>query len=153
VYVADLADDRGQVFSSTGVYQGTFGEDVEPAPVPEAPAPASLKAPVCSNGKSFEVEIVKGPDAIPQGDLFELEVQVREGCRAGAPAENVVLEMEAVMPGHGHGMNTHPRVAPLAPGRFLVSGLRFHMPGRWEMHFDVVRDGVLERAQLDIALE
>lgn len=153
VYVADRADDRGQVFTSTGGYQGTFGEDVEPAPVPVTPAAARLKTPVCSNGRSFGVGIVEGPDAIPQGELFDLEVEVREGCRAGAPANDVILEVEAIMPGHGHGMNTHPRVAPLAPGRFLVAGLRFHMPGRWELHFDVVRDGVLERAQLDVVLE
>ena len=87
------------------------------------------------------------------GELFELDLQVREGCRAGAPAEDVLLEVEAVMPGHGHGMNTHPRASPLGAGRFLVSGLRFHMPGRWELHFDVVRGGVTERAQVDLALE
>jgi len=34
-----------------------------------------------------------------------------------------------------------------------VLGLRFHMPGRWELYFDVTRDGVLERAQIDLELE
>jgi hypothetical protein len=152
-YVVELAGDRGQIFSATGAYLGAFGKDVEPAPVPAAAAPSALPKTLCSNGAGFGVEIVAAPGSIPLGDLFEIEVQVREGCRSGLPAENIELKVEAVMPGHGHGMNTHPRVAPTAPGRFLVTGLRFHMPGRWEFHFDVVRGGVVERAQAAMALE
>ena len=153
VYTVDQADDRGQIFSTSGEYLGPFGEDVEPAPEPMAPAPAVLAKALCSNGGTYGIDILAAPDPIPLGDLFELEVQVREGCRSGPPAATVGLEMEAIMPGHGHGMNTHPRVAPLGSGRFLVTGLRFHMPGRWEVHFDVIRGGVLERAQAEVALE
>ena len=153
VYAIDQADDRGQVFSAAGVYLGPFGEDVEPAPEPAVPAPARLAKMLCSNGATYGIDILSVPDAIPLGDLFEIDLQVREGCRSGPPAETAGLEVEAIMPGHGHGMNTHSRVAPLGSGRFLVTGLRFHMPGRWEIHFDVVRGGVLERAQTEVALE
>ena len=153
VYTVDLADDRGQIFSPAGAYLGSFGEDVEAAPPPDAPAPERLARTVCSTGATFGVDVLVAPDPIPLGDLFDLEVQIREGCRSGPPAEAIALEVDAIMPGHGHGMNTHARVAPLGPGRFLVTGLRFHMPGRWEIDFDVVRRGVLERAQVEVALE
>ncbi len=153
VYTVDQADDRGQIFSAAGKYLGTFGEDVEPAPEAAAPAPAVLAKTLCSNGATYGVDILAAPDPIPLGDLFDIDVRIREGCRPGPPAEAVGLEMEAIMPGHGHGMNTHPRVAPLGGGRFLVTGLRFHMPGRWEVHFDVVRGRVLERAQAEVSLE
>jgi DNA-binding beta-propeller fold protein YncE len=153
VYTVDQADDRGQIFSRAGAYLGSFGEDVEPAPEPDAPTPARLPKTLCSNGATYGIEILGAPDPIPLGDLFEIDLQVREGCRSGPPAETAGLEVEAIMPGHGHGMNTHPRVAPLGSGRFLATGLRFHMPGRWEIHFDVVRGGVLERVQAEVMLE
>jgi sugar lactone lactonase YvrE len=153
VYTVDEADGRGRIFSAAGQYLGAFGEDVEPAPEPMANAPAVLARTLCSNGGTYGIDILAVPDPIPVGDLFEIDVQLREGCRSGPPAEKVALEMEAIMPGHGHGMNTHPRVAPLGGGRFLATGLRFHMSGRWELYFDVVRGGVLERAQAEVSLE
>jgi len=57
------------------------------------------------------------------------------------------------MPEHQHGMTTQARVLPLGGGRFDVAGLLFHMPGYWELHFDLARDGVVERAQMDFRLE
>ena len=153
VYTFDLADDRGQVFSGAGAYLGAFGEDVEPAPEAIVTAPTALPKSVCSNGATYGIDILAAPDPIPSGELFEIEMQIHEGCRSGPPAEKIIIEVEAVMPGHGHGMATQPRVAPLGPGRFLVTGLRFHMPGRWEIHFDIDRGGVIERAQAEVALE
>ena len=38
-------------------------------------------------------------------------------------------------------------------GRFEVSGLRLHMPGRWEIYFDIGRGAIIERAQVDIDLD
>ena len=57
------------------------------------------------------------------------------------------------MPEHRHSMNTDAVVTPLGNGRFGVAGLLLHMPGRWEMLFDVTDGGVTERAQLDFILE
>ena len=41
------------------------------------------------------------------------------------------------MPLHRHGMNYRPEVKALAPGRWRVEGLLFHMPGKWEFVFIV----------------
>ena len=57
------------------------------------------------------------------------------------------------MPQHGHGMNRVPEVRALAGGRFRVEGLFFHMPGRWELYFDVTQGARTERAQVAIDLE
>jgi sugar lactone lactonase YvrE len=156
VYVVDRADDRGRIFSAAGAPLGTFGEDVEPAAPAEGgePAPLALPATICGNGRTFQLKVLSAPSPIPLGALFDLEVGLREGCGAGGrPVEGATLRVEAVMPGHGHGMNTHPRSAPLGEGRFLVSGMRFHMPGEWEVHFDLIRDAVLERAQAMVAVD
>ena len=57
------------------------------------------------------------------------------------------------MPEHGHGMNRVPKVAPRPDGGFHAEGLLFHMPGRWELYFDVTQGAVTERAQTDVFLE
>jgi sugar lactone lactonase YvrE len=154
VYVTDLADDRGQVFTPAGRLLGTFGEDVEPGPALDEPAAPALPRAICSNGRTFAVRVGKAPDAVPLGALVELEVAVFDGCAPGAgPLDKADLRVDAMMPAHAHGMNTQPRASPLGGGRFAVTGLRFHMPGLWELYFDVVRGKVLERAQAPVTVE
>ena len=46
------------------------------------------------------------------------------------------------MPDHQHGMNYRPTVAAAGDGRFAARGLMFHMPGAWELSFDVNPGGV-----------
>ena len=42
------------------------------------------------------------------------------------------------MPQHNHGLPTAPEVTRyLGEGRYLVEGLRFHMPGWWELRLDI----------------
>ena len=41
------------------------------------------------------------------------------------------------MPEHKHGMNYRPTIVSLGSGRYRVEGMVFHMPGRWELAFDV----------------
>jgi hypothetical protein len=57
------------------------------------------------------------------------------------------------MPEHGHGMNRVPKIEAKEGGRFRAEGLLFHMPGRWELYFDVTRGALTERAQTDVHLE
>ena len=71
----------------------------------------------------------------------------------GAPRADVGLAVDAAMPEHGHGMNRVPKVAPRPDGGFHAEGLLFHMPGRWELYFDVTQGAVTERAQTDVVLE
>ena len=74
------------------------------------------------------------PAPVPMGRHFTVDIAV---CpRAGAaPPERVSLD--ARMPEHGHGMNYKALVKPAGAGRFHAEGLMFHMPGRWELTFDV----------------
>jgi hypothetical protein len=155
VYVADLLDGRCQVFSEHGAFLGAFGSDVGGGgpeaygPAPDAPTAGPMEA--CSSGGSYGLRVRSRPEPVPLNDYLSLDVEVREGCGGGALAAGVGLEVDAWMPEHGHGMNTLAHVAPQRDG-FLASGLLLHMPGRWELYLDVVRDGVLERAQMDLLL-
>jgi hypothetical protein len=87
------------------------------------------------------------PPAIELGRHFAVEAIV---C-ATPPAQG--LRVDARMPEHRHGMNYRPTVASTGDGRYLAEGLMFHMPGRWQLIFDVERSGGTERLATDILLE
>ena len=52
----------------------------------------------------------------------------------GEPVVGAQIAIEGGMPEHDHGLATSPRVTEeLGGGDYLIEGLRFHMPGRWEV--------------------
>jgi DNA-binding beta-propeller fold protein YncE len=156
VYVADFENDHCQVFSAEGAYLAAFGDDAEPLTPLSPPSGLSAKLPesVCSNAGSYRLRVKPSRNPVASNQMMGLEAEVLEGCGDDAkPAEGVRLLVSAGMPEHQHGMTTQARVMPLGPGRWDVGGLLFHMPGYWELRFDVARDTVVERAQLEFLLE
>lgn len=96
--------------------------------------------------------IANAPHQPPLNELFDIKVAV--GRRGTLEiVDEVNLFADAGMPEHMHGMNVEPTVTRLDDGSFLVQGMLFHMPGRWELYFDITKDGVTERAQTEIILE
>jgi len=113
---------------------------------------AALAALTTAAGLAFACEPhLKGPDvervegkryvlawrAVPPirvGEFFSLEVALCS--REGQPRIST-LRVDAQMPEHQHGMNYRASVRPRGPDRFIVEGLVFHMPGHWELGFDI----------------
>jgi DNA-binding beta-propeller fold protein YncE len=155
VYVADFGNDRCQSFTSEGVFLSAFGEDATELSHLSPPAGLTARLPetVCSNGGTFRLRI-KSRNPIPANEMMGLEAEILEGCGEDAkPAEGVRLAVSGFMPEHQHGMTTQAQVTQRADGRFDVAGLLFHMPGYWELRFDIRREDVVERAQLGFKLE
>jgi hypothetical protein len=88
------------------------------------------------------------PPAIEVGRHFSLEALV---CAEG-PAP-VLTRVDADMPEHRHGMNYRPSLAAKDSGRYVAEGLLFHMPGRWQLSFDVEHAGRRTRLTTDVLLE
>jgi hypothetical protein len=103
---------------------------------------------VISDSGSYVVEYRSHPSPIPMNDMFEMTVQVRQRLKK-SPARNVVLQVDAGMSEHNHGMNTMPVVESLPNGQFRVRGMLFHMPGKWELSF-VVKRGILSDKAEDV---
>jgi hypothetical protein len=131
----------------------------EPQPTPEKPAEKPAPDPDQPTGKisgesnagTYRVTWQSTPSPVPLNATFALEVEVADA--AGGDVSTLELAADAAMPDHGHGMNTQPRVTRLGPGRFRVEGMLFHMPGYWELYFDLARGPLRERAQFPIELE
>jgi hypothetical protein len=57
-----------------------------------------------------------------------------------------LLDVGADMPGHNHGILTQPEWHKLADGSWQVDGMLLHMPGDWELYFDLkLADGSTRR--------
>jgi hypothetical protein len=78
------------------------------------------------------------PDPVPVGRHFAIDFVL---CPRGAVAVPAEVRVDATMPEHKHGMNYQPSVAARGSGRYRAEGLMFHMPGRWELVFELRGDG------------
>ena len=47
------------------------------------------------------------------------------------------VKLEAVMPAHNHGLVYDPEITRNEDGSFMVKNLLFHMPGLWQVSFEV----------------
>ena len=115
-----------------------------------AAGPASACAPPAGFGAHQRIESPRFvilyhtlPPVLTVGDHFAVEAVV---CPRDAASPPTGVRVDAYMPAHRHGMNSRARVVETGPGRYRAEGLMFHMPGRWELRFDV--DGARGRERL-----
>lgn len=90
------------------------------------------------------------PAAIVVGQPFTLDAAVCARPGAAAPTG---LRVDAHMPEHRHGMNYRTTVTALGESRYRAAGLLFHMPGRWQLVFDLAAGPAIERLTADVVLE
>jgi cytochrome c peroxidase len=81
------------------------------------------------------------PEPISVAKHFALEIAACS--KSSVVAES--LKVDAHMPEHRHGMNYAPEVKALGPGRWRAEGLMFHMPGRWQLVFELRAAGKTDR--------
>jgi len=90
------------------------------------------------------------PPKIAIGQHFSVDAVVCAKAQGAPPAG---VRVDAQMPAHRHGMNYRARVTAKGAGRYVADGLLFHMPGRWQLVFDVERPGRTERLTRDLEVE
>lgn len=86
-----------------------------------------------------------GQRVITVSEAFAIDVRA-------CPADADLLAVDAVMPAHRHGMNYRPSISAVGPGRWRVDGLLWHMRGRWELRFELRRDGRIQTLRQPIDL-
>ena len=79
--------------------------------------------------------LVRTDNAISVGEAFAVTIEL---C---SQEDVVLLDVDATMPVHGHGMNYQPemgeRVATADGSTYRAEGLLFHMPGEWQWSIKV----------------
>jgi hypothetical protein len=71
----------------------------------------------------------------------------------GSPVREARLGVDGGMPDHDHGLPTRPEVSgDLGDGRYRVDGIKFSMPGRWVLRFEITTAEGTDRAAFNILL-
>ena len=117
---------------------------------PPCEAPLGFTAPGRLESSDLVVLFRTVPSPIEIGRHFTVEALVCPTPPIGAAAGFMV---DARMPEHRHGMNYRAHVFRKPDGIYVAEGLLFHMPGLWQLMFDVERAGRMERLTTDIDLE
>ena len=112
---------------------------------PELPGAISVES------ERYVVAYRTRPDRIAVGRHFTMDIVVCPRTSGGSAPES--LRVDAHMPEHKHGMNYRVTVTPAEGARYLAEGFLFHMPGRWELVFELRADGRTDRAMRSIVLE
>ena len=108
------------------------------------------KRQIDSNGGGYTVTFEPAPNPIPMNEVFDLRFTVAP--KSGS-TQGLTVQVDARMPAHGHGMNRVPKLTAQPDGSTKAEGLLFHMPGHWELYFDIAQAGKTERAQVDVELK
>jgi hypothetical protein len=108
---------------------------------------------VSSAQNHYLVSYATCPAPIPLNEPFSIDVVILNINDRTPVGNGITLEVDGRMPHHRHGMNRQPTVTGKGNGEFHIENMLFHMPGRWELYFDIVRDGRTERAQDVIFLD
>ena len=169
VIVMDHANHRGMVFDPEGGFLDAFGSrsyvraaraaarksgaPMGPLQRPTPPWSPDEGRTAHSQAGTYWVSCLFPGDEVPLNEEFEFELRVLDGASRTTAVEDAELELDARMPAHGHGLRQSPHLEALGPGRWRVSGLLLHMVGHWELHVDLRRGALTERAQLDLTLD
>jgi len=90
---------------------------------------------VISSGGGYLVEYSSSFDPMPLNRLFSLNIVIKPNKQSGRPSP--LVNVDARMPTHNHGMNTRIVVQKLEEGHYRADGLLFHMPGHWRITIDL----------------
>jgi cytochrome c peroxidase len=99
--------------------------------------------------ESARYVLVFKENTISVGKHFSLDIAV---CAKAGNPEPESVKVDANMPEHRHGMNYAPSVTRVGPGQWRADGLMFHMPGKWDLVFDLRADGKTDRLVSSLAL-
>lgn len=103
--------------------------------------------------RRYSISFRPRPATIEPGISFALDVRVVQVSDGEPIDENTRLTVDAAMPEHRHGMNVQPQITRVARGTYEVKGMLMHMPGHWELYFDLADGPVTTRATIPMELE
>ena len=97
------------------------------------------------------VEVFSRLDPVVINRIHSWEILIRD--KDGDPISGAEISVVGGMPDHDHGLPTLPVITgEMQAGRYLLEGVRFHMPGRWELSVTITGPQGNETALLEFEL-
>ena len=127
---------------------------LHPLMMGDQPAPASLDTSTTnlSDNGMFRVSWTSDAPEPPINQIHTWTIHVE--TVDGQPVKDAEISVDGGMPQHGHGLPTSPQVTQnLGGGDYLVEGMKFQMPGWWEVRFNIQADGQSDTITFNLTLE
>lgn len=105
---------------------------------------------VSGSGDVFKLQTHSHLADMPVRNFVEVEFTLTD--TENMPVTGAKIRLSGGMRAHGHGLPTRPLVEELEVGRYIVKGLKFSMPGAWELQFDIEIDGYTEQIRLNFVI-
>ncbi len=117
---------------------------------PVAPGPDLARSKSTSKGL-YSLSIAPEAGEPQQGQMHAWVITVK--TRQGAPVEDVRFAVGGGMPKHSHGLPTNPEAtAYLGEGRYRIEGVKFSMPGWWQLKFGITAAAGADEAIFNLVL-
>jgi len=117
------------------------------------PPPANLhtSSSRLSEAGLYRVSWKSDSDNVPLSQIHSWTLKVE--TPDGQPVEGAVIQVDGGMPQHGHGLPTSPQVTEyLGNGEYRVEGMKFQMPGWWEVRFLISEGGETDAITFNLNL-
>ncbi|MDH5546981.1 MAG: FixH family protein [Gammaproteobacteria bacterium] len=97
-----------------------------------------------SDEGKYRVKLFSNTFPIPTNKIHSWTLQVETSD--GKPVEDAMIRIHGGMPQHKHGFPTTARVEKyLGEGRYTIDGVKFSMPGSWQMRINIKEEQKLRR--------
>jgi len=117
----------------------------------QQPVDPDLSTTRMSAGELYRVSISSELEPLELNRLHGWTVHVETAH--GNLVEDAEISVSGGMPEHNHGFPTAPRVTEyLGNGDYSMQGVRFSMPGWWEMHLKIMADGQSDEVVFNLIL-
>ena len=104
---------------------------------------------IYSEEKKYKVTLYSNSTPVKTGKIHDWTLKV--STPDGEALDKVKIYLHGGMPVHRHGFPTRPRIKKTSgKGVYLVSGVKFSMPGAWEMRFNIKERNKRDRAVFKI---
>jgi hypothetical protein len=104
-----------------------------------------------SGSDRFRVSMRSNVDPVPLSRIhnWTLHLETPEGVAV----DDAQIGVYGDMPAHRHGLPTKPKVTEnRGGGDYLIEGVKFSMPGRWQLILIITADGKRDKAKFNIDL-
>ena len=114
------------------------------------PSASAATADLNGSARGITLEVFSRLSPLEINSIHSWEIALHD---ERGPIENATIEVTGGMPEHNHGMPTQPQITQqLANGRYLLEGVRFHMPGLWRITTVVTRESAPVTIVIDFEL-
>lgn len=129
----------------TNGIQGIMSTNGQNISASQAPSATSLQKTYLSKAHNYTLQFAHGVTNTPLNKIVNWPVKIVSTSESFS-LEGAALTVDGGMPHHGHGLPTAPTItASTNAGEYTIEGLKFSMPGYWEIEITITQNGISDK--------